>query len=143
MKATINRCLVLILGSIFAVGCAGTGTKDVSVYSAQIEDSETTAFVIARRTGYVGSAGLIGVKIDGADVGTLGEQEVGIYEVSEGTHVVEVKFKGIAGIGVSAVSKTRRISKKEKVFYSVQQMQTLMSSKLKMLELTKEGFYEE
>ena len=133
----------IVLVSIFISGCAGTGTKDVTVYSAQIEDSETTAFVIGRRTGYTGSAGLISIKIDGAEVGSLGEQEVGVYEVSEGAHTVEVKFKGIAGIGVNAGVKSRQIEDGEKVFYSIQQTMTLLSSKLKMLELTKEGFYDE
>ena len=56
---------------------------------------------------------------------------------------LEVKFKGIAGIGVNAVVKSRQIKDGEKVFYSIQQTMTLLSSKLKMLELTKEGFYDE
>ena len=126
-----------------AAGCAGTGTKDVSVYTAAIENTDSAAFVIARRTGYTGSAALIGVKIDGAEVGALGEQEVGVYEVSEGAHTIDVAFKGIAGIGVNSVSKTRQLTAGEKVYFSIQQMVGLLSSELKMLELTKSGFYEE
>jgi len=140
----IIKCFaVIVLASIFITGCAGTGTKNVADYSAQIENSETTAFVIGRRTGYAGSAGLISIKIDGSEVGSLGEQEVGVYEVSKGTHTVDVKFKGIAGFGMNAVVKSRQIEEGEKVFYSIQQTMTVLSSKLKMLELTKEGFYDE
>ena len=83
----------IVLASIFVTGCAGTGTKNVADYSAQIENSETTAFVIGRRTGYAGSAGLISIKIDGSEVGSLGEQEVGVYEVSEGTHTIPSRLR--------------------------------------------------
>ena len=142
MKKFCNGLFISIFVSL-TVGCAGTGTKDVSVYSATIENTDSAAFVIARRTGYQGSAGLIAVQIDGAEVGTLGDKEVGVYEVSEGAHSIEVAYKGIAGIGVNSVSKTRQVTAGEKVYYSIQQMIGLLTTNLKMLELTKNGFYEE
>jgi len=137
----IRVALYICLSTFFLAGCVGTGTKDISVYVAKIE-AEGTAVVIKRSTGYAGSGGLISVVIDGVERGTLGNREVGVYDVDEGLRSINVSYKGVASIGMNSVLNSKQLSFGEKVFYTIQQEVGAFTTKLKMLELTKDGFYQ-
>ncbi|MDC0069279.1 hypothetical protein OAL10_10900 [Gammaproteobacteria bacterium] len=141
MNINIRFFLTIICSAVLLAGCVGTGTKDIGVYVAKIE-ADGTAVVIRRDTGYAGTGGLISVKIDGVERGTLGNKEVGIYDVDEGSHSINVHYKGVASIGMNSVLKSKQLNEGEKVFYTIQQEVGVFTTKLKMLELTRDGFYQ-
>jgi hypothetical protein len=126
---------------VFLSACTGTGSTSKSEFYSLV-DSNKTAVLVVRNTGYAGSAALVDVRIDGVSIGTLGEKEVLTKELSAGSHRVAVKFKGLGGVGLNDVAKVFTLEVGEKAFYSIQLETGFLTNKLKLVGLTKDSFFE-
>ena len=140
-KLNLSKLLLVSTCLILLSACTGTGTISKS-QSFSIADSDITAVLVVRNTGFAGSGALVDVRIDGISIGTLGEKEVISKEISVGSHVIAVEFTGIGGIGLNDVAKSFTVKNGDKVFYSIQLETGFLTNKLKLVGLTKDSFFE-
>ncbi len=140
-KLNLSKLLLASTCLILLSACTGTGSTSKSQFFSVV-DSDITAVLVVRNTGYAGSAALVDVKIDGVSIGTLGEKEILSKEISVGSHRVAVEFKGLGGIGLNDVAKPFTVKEGDKVYYSIQLETGFLTNKLKLVGLTRESFFE-
>ena len=136
----ITKLFLLSICLIFLSACTGTGSTTKSQFF-EIADSDSTAVLVIRNTGFVGSGALVDVKIDGITIGTLGEKEIVSKDLSAGSHTIAVRFKGLGGVGLNDVAKVFTVESGDKVFYSIELETGFITNKLKLVGLTKDSFF--
>ena len=86
---------LIALTSVLAIaGCAGTGTKDKNAINALIQNADGNTAIVARSTGFAGSAPRVAVLMDDQQVASLGNNEVGSFTASGGQHILSIDFEG-------------------------------------------------
>ncbi len=138
----MNRALTFSLLFIFLAGCAGTGMKSSGLVFSQIDELRGTNTVfVSRDTGYTGSAALISVKLNGAEVGDLGDGEVISALGKSGSNVIEVGFSGIASLGMSMEkTQTFNLRAEEGGFFIINMKSGLLTNELQLLEVSESTF---
>lgn len=138
MKKSISITGILF-PLLFVMGCAGSGVKGVGQLIPAIE-SDQTAILVMRDTGFSGTAALVEVAVDGIPIGDLGNKESLLHPVSPGDHTVAVRFKGIGGLGLNKEMKSFSVENGEKVFYQINLKMGLLTNELVLNGVTKETF---
>lgn len=82
MKKSISLAGILF-PMLLVMGCAGSGVKGVGQLIPAIE-SDQTAILVMRDTGFSGTAALVEVAVDGIPIGDLGNKESLLHPVSPG-----------------------------------------------------------
>jgi|TARA_E500000178_G_C16994521_1_gene742479 hypothetical protein len=138
MKKSISLAGILF-PMLLVMGCAGSGVKGVGQLIPAIE-SDQTAILVMRDTGFSGTAALVEVAVDGIPIGDLGNKESLLHPVSPGDHTVAVRFKGIGGLGLNKEMKSFSVENGEKVFYQINLKMGLLTNELVLNGVTKETF---
>lgn len=138
MKKSISLAGILFL-MLLVMGCAGSGVKGVGQLIPAIE-SDQTAILVMRDTGFSGTAALVEVAVDGIPIGDLGNKESLLHPVSPGDHTVAARFKGIGGLGLNKEMKSFSVENGEKVFYQINLKMGLLTNELVLNGVTKETF---
>ena len=126
----------------FLAGCAGTGVKSTGAVFGQIDAQRGTNTVfVSRDTGYVGSAALISVKLNGSEVGKLGDGEVISALGQSGSNFIEVGFTGAASLGMSMEkTQTFTLGAEEGGFFIINLKTGLLTNELQLLEVSESTF---
>jgi|MDTB01.2.fsa_nt_gb hypothetical protein len=138
MKKSISLAGILF-PMLLVMGCAGSGVKGVGQLIPAIE-SDQTAILVMRDTGFSGTAALVEVAVDGIPIGDLGNKESLLHPVSPGDHTVAARFKGIGGLGLNKEMKSFSVENGEKVFYQINLKMGLLTNELVLNGVTKETF---
>ena len=91
----IARLSVAALFAAAISGCGGTGTTDSNQIGGMVLNADGDTALVARNTGFVGSAVKVSVVLDGQKVASLGNNEVGSFRASPGKHTVGLDFEGV------------------------------------------------
>lgn len=74
--------------------CTGTGTTDPNEINSLVAGAGGNTAIVARSTGFAGSAPRVFVFMDGTQVAALGNNEVDTFEATPGPHTLSLQFEG-------------------------------------------------
>ena len=125
--------ITLILG---LYQCSGTGSKMKPAISSS-SSGETNLYFL-RESGFVASAVLAKVNVNGVEIAKLGVKENIVHTVS-GKYKIKVTGAGIGGIGMGSDS-ISGIGDGKNYFYLISVKQGLFSTEWVINETTESGF---
>ena len=120
----------------FLSSCAGTGSKTKPIVSSN--NSGNTNLFFARQGGFIASAVLAKIEVNGIEIGKLGINEFTKFQVSK-DFKIKVSGSGVGGFGMGTDS-TSGIANGENNFYIIGVKQGLFSTKFFINETTETGY---
>ena len=132
-----------IFGALLAVtivaGCTGTGTTNRTEINSLIQKADGNTVIVARNTGFAGSAPRIFVLMDGVQVAALGNNEVASFQASPGQHNLDLKFEGIdIGLEIESLDFINDPGKTQ--FFVVTITQKFASAQMTISEISPSSF---
>ena len=103
MNRFLYGIFLILLSAI--TGCAGTGIKSYSydrVIAPIVNDKEKGKVFIYRRNMFVGGGVIIPMKLNGIEIGRIGNDEIIWSEGKLGLNTLQAKVDGIQGWGAGA-----------------------------------------
>ena len=97
----MKKIFVIIIASFIFAGCAGGGLKSYGEYVSATRNSEYSDVVVYRQPGFVGAGTLFTITLNGVELGKIGNGEFLIGEMQGGKNFLEVKVKGLQGVGLN------------------------------------------
>ena len=135
------RLTTLIIVFSFFIGCAGAGIKSASAVFAQIDAMQgSNAVFVKRDTGYAGSAALLSIKLNGAEVGKIGDGEVISGTGVSGKNFIEASFGGVSVMGMKGESQTFELEPSENAYFLINMKVKMLSTELQMMEVSEATF---
>tara|TARA_R110000822_G_scaffold268463_2_gene391907 strand:- start:1719 stop:2156 length:438 start_codon:yes stop_codon:yes gene_type:complete len=139
MKNCIKNITLIIM--FFALtACAGSGYKNYSDLSSNLEPSENTKVFILRDMGFAGSAALVHINLNGNKVAELGEGEMTAVDGIIGSNVLEPEMGGIAGIGMEIPIVEFDMSAGENKYYIIGLKMGIIGSTMLINETMKDSW---
>ena len=123
--------------SICLIACSGTGTRNLSEVIPVIDQSGESKIFVLRKTGYICSACLMNVVLNGEKIGRIGTSEMVVGVPKPGNNALEVKIGGIQGVGLNKPIVNFNFKKGTNRFYLVKMKAGLVSNKLILEEISK------
>ena len=133
-KPLLAAALLALLGA-----CAGTGTTNVTEINSLIRSADGNTGIVARNTGFAGSGPRIFVLMDGTQVAALGNNEVGTFQATPGTHTLSIQFEGPA-IGLKTNTLTYVNDPKRPQFFVITLTQNLFGAEMTISEVSANSF---
>lgn len=119
--------------------CSGTGTTDPNQINALIAAADGNTAIVARDTGFTGSAPRIFVSMDGAQVAALGNNEVASFQATPGPHLLSLRFEGIdIGLETNTLSFSNDPNRTQ--FFVVSLKQKFVGAEMKITEVSADSF---
>ena len=119
--------------------CAGTGTTNVTEINSIIAQADGNTAIVARNTGFVGSAPRIFVFMNGQQVASLGNNEVGEFQTPPGRHQLSIKFEG-PQIGLTTNTLTYNNDPSRPQFFVISLKQKFVGAEMTISEVSAESF---
>ena len=129
--------LLLLLG---LTACSGSGTKNYSAISQQIQTGETGKIFVSRDKNFAGSAALYQVSINGVTAGELGIGEVVTANMQPGSNFLQIDVTGMLGVGVSPAQEQFENTDDKNRFFIAGIKVGLFSSDLSLIETSESSF---
>ncbi len=134
MKIYITMCLLFAL-----TGCSGSGIKSYSTV-ASLADRQGSSLFVLRDTGFVGSAALITVTLNGQQIAEIGNGETAIGKISSEKNYVTVAFSGIQSTWLSSSSLSFNKNGTGNKYFIIKMNASMLSNSLQLLEVTEASF---
>lgn len=138
----INRIFKPVFAAVLLgllAACAGTGTTNVAEINNLISSADGNTAIVARNTGFAGSAPRIFVLMDGEQVAALGNNEVGTFKATPGTHTLSIKFEGPA-IGLKTNTLTYVNDPKRPQYFVITLTQNFFGAEMTISEVSAQSF---
>jgi hypothetical protein len=129
--------ILLLLG---LTACSGSGTKNYSAISQQIQTGETGKIFVSRDKNFAGSAALYQVSINGVSAGELGIGEVVSTNMQPGSNFLQIDVAGILGVGISPAQEQFENTDDKNRFFIAGLKMGLFSSDLSLIETSESSF---
>lgn len=133
------RYIIIILMGLFLASCSGTGIKNISSINSMMTSSKGTLFV-GRESGFVGSANLYNIILNGKKIGEVGAGETVIGELVPGSNTVQAKFGGFIEYEMGSDTYTFDTSNDSNKFIIVTMKMGGFSNSLRLMEVTEASF---
>ena len=138
MKRIFSVAAALGVASVLSA-CTGTGTRDASEINALIASANGNTAIVARDTGFAGSAPRVFVSMDGVEVAALGNNEVGTFQASPGRHTLSLRFEGI-DLGLVTNTLTYDNDPSRPQYFVITLKQRFASAEMKITEVSAASF---
>ena len=132
--------ILFLLLFISLTACAGSGYKNYSDLSSNIEESETSKVFILRDMGFAGSAALVHINLNGDKVAELGEGEMTAVNGKVGENILEPEMGGIAGIGMEIPIITFDMTASENKYFIIGLKMGIVGSTMLINETLKDSW---
>jgi len=133
----LRNILTISMLSICLIACSGTGTRNLSEVIPVIDQSGESKIFVLRKTGYICSACLMNVVLNGEKIGRIGTSEMVVGVPKPGNNALEVNIGGIQGVGLNKPIVNFNFKKGTNRFYLVKMKAGLVSNKLILEEISK------
>ena len=120
-------------------GCAGTGTKSYSDVAHSIDEDVKKVFIY-RDDGYVGSALLMQVRLNGTEIAKLGVGEMVAGNGAVGMNTLEVEIGGLCGIGMNTPTVTFDLADDQNRYFILMMKVKFLTSKIQIMETLKSAW---
>jgi hypothetical protein len=131
--------MTLIVLALILSGCAGTGVNSPSTVMMLASPQNGSVFVL-RDTGYVGSAALISVALNGQSIGNVGNKETVIGRSTSGINFIEAQYSGVQGIGINATNATFQKQSNNNKYFIITTRAGLLQNSIQILEVSADSF---
>jgi hypothetical protein len=115
----MKNFLLIVFTSLIIAGCTGTGLTTYGDYVRATKISENSDVVVYRQPGFVGGGTIFTITLNGAELGTIGNDEFLIGEMQEGRNILNVEVKGIQGFGLNKPTKTFEKTIERNIYFKV------------------------
>jgi len=127
-----------IISTLFIIaGCAGTGTKNLSSITSQIETSGEGKVFVIRDDSFVGGGVMMKVVLNNIEIGELGAGEMIYAKANQGKNSMKIRIGGLIG-EESVVSFVN--NGKDHNFFLARLKSGFFSSELKITETTESAW---
>lgn len=133
----IRSILAISMLSTCLFSCSGTGTRNLSEVVPVIDQSGESKVFVLRKTGYICSACLMNVVLNGERIGRIGTSEMVVGNPKPGNNALEVNIGGIQGVGLNKPIANFSFRKGTNKFFLVKMKAGLISNKLILEEISK------
>ena len=135
----MHKLYLIIISLLLLYGCAGTGTKSYSDVVHSIDEGVKKVFIY-RDDGYVASALLMQVRLNGTEIAKLGAGEMVVGDGVAGTNTLEIEFGGLGGIGWNTPTITFDLADDQNRYFILNIKTKFLSSKIQIMETLKSAW---
>ena len=135
----MRKLCLIIISLLLLYGCAGTGTKSYSDVAHSIDEDVKKVFIY-RDDGFVGSALLMQVRLNGTEIAKLGIGEMVVGDGAVGTNTLEVEIGGLGGIGMNTPTVTFDLVDDQNRYFILNIKQKFFSVKIQIMETLKSAW---
>ena len=135
----MRKLYLIIISLLLLYGGAGTGTKSYSDVAHSIDEGIKKVFIY-RDAGYVGSAVLMQVRLNGTEIAKLGIGEMVIGDGAVGTNTLEVEIGGLGGIGMNTPTVTFDLADDQNRYFILNIKVKFLTSKIQIMETLKSAW---
>ena len=135
----MRKLYLIIISLLLLYGCAGTGTKSYSDVAHSIDEGIKKVFIY-RDDGYVGSAVLMQVRLNGTEIAKLGVGEMVVGDGIVGMNTLEAKLGGLCSIGTNTPTVTFDLVDDQNRYFILNIKQKFFSVKIQIMETLKSAW---
>lgn len=135
----LKKTIVAVSTALAIAGCTGTGTTDTAQINAMVQQADGNTAIVARSTGFAGSAPRIFVLMDGEQVAALGNNEVGSFTAAPGKHTLTLQFEG-PSIGLQTNTLTYNNDPSRPQYFVISLKQKFVGADMTISEVSAESF---